>query len=215
VSSPTPPPAIGPAAPLVDLLDAGDSDWAAFLAKDPAWYLKVAGDTIRKYIGWHLYPSLTVTEPQLEMGAKGIIPLPSRYVTDVASVTVFPQSQHPCTLNPDSDYLWFPEGYIVRTGYPWFGEMYTGYYYGNDPYYLPVWQSGWASITFTHGYNQVPDNVKEVAYELALSTLRLNASNTKEVATPGFRQVFSQPAGMTLNSDQKNRLANYRVGGFK
>ena len=200
---------------MVDLLDPSDPDWVSFLRKDPAWFLKVAGREIRRYCGWHVYPGRVVTESQLEIGAKGIITLPSRYVTDVSNVTVFPQSLTAQTLTYPNDYLWFKGGWIERLGYPYWGELYTGYYYGNDPYYLRVWQAGWASVTFTHGYDQVPDDIKEVAFELASTTVRNSGGNAKEINTPGFKLTLTQPYGATLNQDQKNRLANYRIGGTK
>jgi hypothetical protein len=205
VSSPQPP----------DLLDPNDPDWQSFQSKDPDWFLKVAGDAIRVYCGWHLYPNITATEPQLPIGAKGIIMLPSRHVTDVASVTVFPKSDQPCVLDPDTDYIWDEEGWIQRSGFPLWGDVYSGYYYGNDPYYLPVWQAGIASVVFNHGYDEVPADIKEVAYELATSTTMFSASpgTIKEIATPGFRLSPGADFGANLSVNQRNRLANYRIGG--
>lgn len=198
---------------MQDLVSTADPDWQAFQTKDPDWFLKVAGDAIRVYCGWHLFPNLTHTAPQLPIGAKGLIMLPSRHVTDVSNVTVFPRSDTPVTLNPDTDYLWDRGGWIQRNGWPLWGDVYAGYYYGNDPYWLPVWQAGIASVTFSHGFDVLPNDIKEIAYELALSTIQMRAGNIKEIATPGFRLQPGQCFGATLNDEQKNRLANYRIGG--
>jgi hypothetical protein len=195
-----------------DLVSTADPDWQAFQTKDPDWFLKVAGDAIRIYCGWHLFPNVQATKVS-PIGAKGIIMLRSRYVTDVSNVTVFPKSNDPCVLDPERDYTWYADGWIQRNGWPLWGDTYSGYYYGNDPYYLPVFQAGEAQVTFNHGYDVLPNPVKEVAYELALSTIQMRAGNIKEIATPGFRLAPGQCFGLSLNDEQKNRLANFRIGG--
>jgi hypothetical protein len=198
---------------LQNLLDVNDPDWQKFTSQDPDWFLDAAGACIRKYCGWHLYPNIQVTEPQLQIGAKGIIMLPSRYVTDVSNVTAFPKSDEPVVLDPAIDYIWDEAGWVQRTGFPAWSDRY-GYYYGPPNWtYLPVWQAGIASVTFNHGYDVLPTDIKEVAYELALWTAQMRAGNVKEIQTPGFRLMPGQPFGMTLTDDQKSRLGNYRIGG--
>jgi hypothetical protein len=78
-----------------------------------------------------------------------------------------------------------------------------------------VWQAGYASVTFTHGYDQVPAVIKEIAYELTTTTTEVPAGNAKDIQTPGFKLQLMQAYGATLNQDQKNRLANYRIGAVK
>ena len=69
------------------------------------------------------------------------------------------------------------------------------------------------AVSFSHGFDVVPADIKEVAYELALSTTVLRAGNIKEIQTPGFRLQPGQDWGANLSTNQKNRLANYRIGG--
>ena len=198
---------------LQNLLDANDPDWQKFSSQDPEWFLRVAGSAIRVYCGWHIYPNLQQTCPQLPIGAKGIIMLPSKYVTDVSNVTAFPNTDTPVVLDPATDYLWDEAGWVQRTGYPSWADSY-GYYYGPPNWTaLPVWQAGIASVTFNHGYQVCPVDIKEVAYELALSTTEMRAGFIKEVQTPGFRLQPGQDFGANLTVNQRNRLANYRIGG--
>ena len=205
-----------------DLLDPNDPDWLKFQEQDPEWFLRVAGDTIREYCGWHIWPNIAVTDLRLPIGSKGIIMLPSRYVTDVVSVTAFPRSDDPQVLDPATDYVWDQAGWIERVGSPRWGDV-AGYYYGPDPYYLPVWQAGFVGVSFNHGYEVVPTTIKQVAYELAMSTTLIRVGGIKSISTPGFRL---QPGGgdssggsgggaggASTTASQRNRLARYRVGG--
>jgi len=205
-----------------DLLDVNDPDWQSFSSTDPQYYLRVAGATIRTYCGWHIYPSLTVTADQLAIGARGLIMLPSRHVTAVDSVVLFAGSGDPWTLNPDTDYRWFAGGWIEQTSYPLWGWNYGAYYYGPDGPAFPAGsQAGYAQVGFTHGYPAVPEDIKQVAFELANWAIQVNGAsggNVKEIASPGFRLVVGTSSGgaslgMNLSTDQKSRLANYRIGG--
>jgi hypothetical protein len=199
--------------PLQDLLDPADPDWAAFQAQDPNWFLAAAGDAIRVYCGWHIYPNIQVTATNLPIRSRGIIMLPSTLVTDVASVTLQdPTGQNPQTLDP-AQYDWFEYGAIEPIGWHWW-SAYGGFYYGPDNWsFLPMYQFGLATVVFNSGYAQCPRDIKEIAYELTMATTPVPAGNVKEIQTPGFRLQLMQAYGMTLNADQKNRLANYRIGG--
>lgn len=200
---------------LQNLLTVDDPDWAKFQSDDPEWFLRAAGAAIRKYVGWHIYPNLREHVKKIKTGAKGIIMLPSRYVTEVDKVTVSygEAIDTPHYLHHD-DYLWYEAGWIQLKATSWWTDWYmTGYYYGNDPYYLPITQPGIASVTFWHGYTALPEDVKEVAYELAEQAMAVRAGNVKSLMSPGgYRVDVTQSFGLTLNADQKNRLANYRIG---
>ena len=76
---------------MQDLLDINDPDWASFKSGDEDWYLAVAGDYLRVYCGWHLWPSITETITQLMIESMGIITLPSRHITDVACIVCPPK----------------------------------------------------------------------------------------------------------------------------
>jgi hypothetical protein len=206
-----------------DLVQANDPDWADFQSGDPDYYLRVAGTTLRKYCGWHLFPSKSETITKREIGSHGIIDLPTRYITAVASVVVENRTdpENPITVDP-TQYVWFPEGNIqLTTSAPggWSWGWPGAYFYGPDaPYYLPVYNFGLCDVTLTHGYDILPDDVKQIAFELAKSSMKLAPSgigNVKEVGSPQYKTVFGTTPGMTLTPDQKCKLANYRVGGFK
>lgn len=196
------------------LVAADDADWTAFKAAAPEWFLGAAGAAVRNYCGWHLAPNLTVTLGNLEIGSRGIIMLPSRYVTAVSEVVIATghDDQGSTGVKLESgEYQWHAGGWIVTKGGPYLG----GYYFGPNPAYLPIYSHGLAQVTFTHGYQELPDDIKAVIFELAQSATDMPAGNVKGIAAPnGFQLDLSQPAGMTLNCDQRNRLANYRLQGM-
>lgn len=194
------------------LVSADDDDWTAFKAAAPEYFLGAAGAEVRRYVGWHLAPSVTVTV-SVEIGSQGIIMLPSRYVTAVSEVVIATGQDDGETtglrLDP-ADYSWHTGGWIVRRGG---GPYLGGFYYGPTPYYVPAMNHGRAQVTFTHGYTELPDDVKAVVFELAQSAADLPSGNVSSIAGPnGYQVDLSQDAGLSLNKDQKNRLANYRIG---
>jgi hypothetical protein len=194
-----------------DLLDPTDSDWAAYQAQDPDWFLKVAGEAVRVYCGWHIYPNLALSIPNLPIQSRGLIQVPSTMLTDVASVTIQdPQGENPWLLDP-TQYTWFDYGVIEPTTVQQWTQ-YGGYYYGPDNWsFLPIYQFGYATVACNSGYAEVPTVVKEVAYELTTTTTEVSAGNVKEIQTPGFRLSLMQAYGATLSADQKNRLSPYRL----
>lgn len=204
----------GQEAVLPQLVDAQDPDWSAYLTDDPDWFLRAAGREIRKYCGWHLFPNQRDTVHKIRVGTRGIIMLPSRHVTSVEAVHISMNEGHPPSTENPNDYVWHEAGYIERKGFAYYaGWYYAGYYYGNDPYYLPVWDTGFAAVTFWHGYPTLPEDVKEVAFELAEQAMQVRAGNVKMLEAPGgFRAQTSQNFGLSLNPEQKDRLANYRIG---
>jgi hypothetical protein len=202
---------------MQDLIDINDPDWASFQSGDPEWFLGVAGDAVRRYCGWHIYPNLQLTQANLEIGSKGLIELPATYVTAVESLTV--QSQNPDLddlLVDPQQYTWYENGMIEPIGWH-FWSSFGGYYYGPDNWsFLPMYQYGLATAVFNAGYDDCPREVKAVAFELAGSTIETPYGNVKDIqAPPGFRLQLAQAYGATLNADQKCRLANFRIGGYK
>lgn len=199
---------------LQNLLSVDDPDWAKFQADDPEWFLRVAGRSIRKFCGWHVFPNIREHVTKLETGAQGIIMLPSRHVTEVDRLTVSTGDRGQQRGVHRDAFEWFEAGYLQMRGSHFWADWFAGgYYYGTDPYYLPVTQPGVAACTFWHGYHVLPEDVKEVAYELATQSMTMKAGNVSMLATPGeYRLQLSQDAGLTLNKDQMNRLGSYRIG---
>jgi hypothetical protein len=201
---------------LPDLVTTSDPDWAKYLSDDPAWFLRVAGKAIRTYCGWHIYPNQRDCLHHIRTGAKGIIMLPSRYVTAVESLSINVGDDSPPQCIKPHDYEWFQSGWIQRKGWSYYNDwQFSGYYYGNDPFYLPVSRPGEASCTFWHGYTDLPDDVKQVAFELGEQAMAARSGNVKMLEAPiGFRVQVSQNFGLILNQEQMARLANYRTGRF-
>jgi hypothetical protein len=219
-----------------DLLSVQDPDWTAFISGDPDYLMRSAGATIRTYCGWHIAPSVTETLQKVPIGQQGVIMLPSLYVTDVAAVYVQANPQQDPQLLDPSSYVWFQQGFIQPIGQAFFGSAwYAGYYYEPGPYYLPMSNGGIATVTLTHGYPAVPEDIKQVAFETvqasgggsvggsAGATLP-SSTNVKEVASPGFRLVLGAGGANgesgtgtvgSLTTNQKNRLAPYRIPGVK
>lgn len=196
--------------PLEPLVTSEDEDWDSFQSKDPDWYLRVAGQEIRKYCGWHVWPSVTQTAA-CRVKSHGIIQLPSMMVTDVFSVVLQRNGQMDQVLDA-GQYDWFSYGVIEPRGWSQWRSQEYGAYYGPDNWsYLPVYEFGLASVVFQSGYAVVPEDVKQVAFELATTDMEVNGGNVKEVQTPGFRLQPSQPFGANLNPLQEKRLAKYRL----
>jgi hypothetical protein len=196
-----------------------DPDYQKFKDGDEAYLLEVACDAIRDYCGWHISPSLTQTKPQLHVGSKGIVMLPSRYVTDVAEVKIH-------NLNPDDEvvvldpdtYAWFEGGWIERLHLSSWGWGWPGAYFGPDaPYYQPNYASLMVDVTMTHGYETLPTNIKQIAFELAHSTGATKGliSGVKTIQSPQYSTTFADAvkAGMNFSDEQMHIMDNYRLGG--
>ena len=174
---------------MSDLFDPDDPDWAEYQQQSPEYYLRVAGHAIRSYLGWHLSPSLEQTV-EVPVGERGLLMLPSRYVTEVASLTI-------------SDTVLDPEEYVWDVG----GWIETGHYF------FDAWPNR-ATVTFTHGYEDMPLEVKQVAYEMVEATIATPAGNVSQMSTPaGYRISLSDPAGFHFSAAQQQVLAPYRLYG--
>lgn len=198
------------------LVSSDDAAWQAFQNQDPAWFLAAAGREVRRYCGWHLAGSVTVTLGNLKIGSHGIIMLPTRHLTAVSEVII--QTGHDdqgatgVRLDP-GDYTWNVGGWITRRGIG--GPYLGGYDYCPNPIYGPLSEPGWAQVTFTHGYDDLPADIKAVIFELATSTTDTPSGNVTSVSAPnGYGVDYSQPPGLALNADQKARLSNYRLKGL-
>ena len=205
---------------MQDLLALNDPDYAAYNSGDPAFLLRSVGETIRQYCGWHLAPSVTETVEKLPIGSGGIVMLPSLHVTDVSEVIVQANPEATPQLKDPSTYVWHRQGFIEPVNRAQFGSV-AGYWYEPGPAFLPVTDGGLATVTFTHGYAELPLDIKRVAYELAGWANALGAEGAggdiKEIKSPGFALSLGGAValGMNLNPDQKGRLANYNIGSVK
>ncbi|WP_156298042.1 hypothetical protein [Mycobacterium paragordonae] len=178
------------------LVTSADSDWSKFQNDDPAFFLPAAGQVIRKFLGWHVYPNIETTVENIPVGNRGIIILPTRYVTAVSSLQIAWHNGPLHTITADC-YKVYATGYLLHTGWP---------HYNNS----------FATVTFNHGYDDLPAEVKTVAFELAEQAQTMRAGNLSQLQAPGgFVASTTQPFGLNLNDDQKNRLSSFRVGFVK
>jgi hypothetical protein len=172
-----------------------DPDLAAYRELSPDYFLRVASDYIRTYLGWHLAPNIDQTSI-VEVGGRGIAMLPSRYVTDLYKVS-FVSTSNVVSEEPvdPGAYYWDALGYIQFNSYrhPLIGQR--------------------LQVEFQHGYDAVPLDVKSVAYELVSTSQEAPAGNVKGMSTPGgYRLELSQPYGFNFNADQTRRLSAYKLG---
>lgn len=175
---------------MPDLFSPDDQDWADFKDRNPEYLLRVAGSFLQEYLGWHVSPSLTETL-SVTVGQRGIIMLPSRYVTAVTQLKI-----SDTVLDVETDYTWEKGGWI-ETRRVFFSE----------------WPNK-AEVTFTHGYADCPLEIKQVAYELVNSVLDSPAGNVTQLSTPaGYRVSLAMPAGFNLNAGQIQLLAGYKLFG--
>lgn len=183
---------------MADLFDPEEDDWVEFQNHTPEYYLRVASAAIRKYLGWHLAPSLTQTIV-VPVKQRGIVPLPSRFVTNVATVEVDD------TVLDAGDYIWDKAGWIQL----------GRYFY--DAARWPTTSAGLvneATVTLTHGYPEVPMEVKQVGFELVETTIATPVGNVSQMSTPaGYRITLSSPPGFYLTEWQQKVLAPYRLFG--
>lgn len=184
---------------MTDLFDPDEDDWVEYQNHTPEYYLRVASHAIRKYLGWHLAPSITQTIT-VPVKQRGLIPLPSRFVTAISSLVINEE-----VLDVE-DYAWNPGGWI-QTG---------GFFYDVTKYATlsSAWRPSEATVTFTHGYPEVPLEVRQVAYELVETTIATPVSNVSQMSTPaGYRITLSSPPGFYLTEWQQKVLAPYRLFG--
>lgn len=186
------------------LVTSDDDGWAGYLARDPDWFLAAAGDLIRSYCNWHIWPSLSFTGVRCKIGARGIIPLPTLKLTIVDLLTVNGQTI------PITDYTgygsWIAWHPVCVEGVSQIGFDFTH----------PA--GAYATVDFTHGYADIPPTVAELAYEIADRAMQFPAAAAVDVTAGPYRYVFGQRGGLTqlgisLSPDQKDRLAPYAIPG--
>lgn len=173
------------------LVASNDADLAFWQNSDQETFLNMACAAVTDFCGWHIAPSITVTNLRCWFGGGGVILLPSKYVTAVSSVTVDGNA-----LVADTDYFWdSPQSYLRRC--------------------LNFWpHDKWADVTFTHGYTDCPLPVKEIIFQLMSTAMELPASNADEVMTMEYRLNLKPNTGVSLSEDQKRRLSKYRIFRF-
>jgi hypothetical protein len=175
-------------ADLPPLVASDDPDLTLFKSGDEGFFLRSAMREVRRYCNWHIAPSRAETNVRRPVTREGVILLQSLYVTSVESVTVDGR-----VLTPD-EYTAEECGVIHRN--------------------QPSWpRDDFATVSFTHGYPEAPEDVKLVCFELMATAKDAPSGNLKSMATIGFQYQFGG-FGMQMTDDHRSRLASYRVETF-
>lgn len=163
------------------------TDYASFKAKDEAWFLGAAGETIRDYCGWHIYPVKSFTEIEAEIGNMGIIMLPTLNLVSVEAVKI-----NGLEL-ANTDFRFSTAGYLTYLG--GVGRRVRG---------------AKVIVDMTHGFLDLPKAVAEVGYELTGRTLEKPTGVVKHM-TRGPTDIDFLEFGAVLSPDQKARLGPYTL----
>lgn len=150
---------------------------------------ELASARVRAYCRWHIYPSRTETLTLDGPGGRLLL-LPSLYVTAVASIS------DSGTLVDAADYDWSQAGMVQRqTG--WWSCRYRA-----------------LAVTFTHGYDDVPDAVRDVTISVAKRLPAAMSGVTQEQVGGESRTyggLLTAAAGDTLTDGEKRALAPYAL----
>jgi hypothetical protein len=161
-------------------------DFAKFQAKDQQWFLDAVASTIEEFCHWHIAPSVVRTNVVLPVGGKGIVLLPSLYVTSVEALRLNGNVVDP------SFYTVHREGWIQFNGF------------------LKPPRNCSVSVDFTHGYTTTPNVVSEVGFELAATVLE-KASGVVTDLTRGPTMMKFKEFGIVLSPGQEQRLQPFRL----
>lgn len=186
---------------MPDLLES--SDFQRFKSKDESWFLGAAGETIRGYCGWHIYPVLTDDVHVGRIGGSGIVMLPTLNLVSVQSVSI-----GNVELPPES-YSVHSAGYIHLGGHTPTG---VGGFVAPGPVLDPLRgiHNRYATVVFTHGLAKMPKVVAEVGFELTARTLEKPAGVAKSLDSGPYRFQFNE-FGAVLSDDQRHRLDPYCI----
>lgn len=181
-------------------------DLQLFQSSDPTFFLDAAGETLRTFCQWHIFPSITVTDT-VEVKPDGTIMLPSMFVTDVASVTIGGLELDPST------YSWFEPGYIKRLSHQYY-EWPLWPLESDQPFHaFPSSLAQHAVVTYTHGYSVIPSTVNAVAMELTSRALELPAGNATNLSA-GPNTIGLNALGLILTGEDRRRLGPFALVRF-
>lgn len=165
----------------------GSTDYTRFVAKDQDWFLGAAGETIRGYCGWHIFPVVADTDVRVRIGAAGIVMLPTLNLVSVEAI------RYGGTSLVTVDYETHDSGWIQLLGFNW-----------------RRLRNAYVTVDFTHGYEALPKAVAEVGFELAGRTIEKPTGVVKHMTRGPIDMDFND-FGAILSDDQKGRLAPYTV----
>ena len=133
-----------------------------------------------------------------------VILLPQRPVWNVSAVTLAGQSLVPVQVNSTSTmlmYQWRPDGSLRRCVYG--GSFYAAELFYKWPLGVPV------TVTYDHGYQQVPAAIKHVALELAAGVFsNPELHNSEKVGLVEWTALRDMT--LNLSTEQRKSLDVYR-----
>jgi hypothetical protein len=150
----------------------------------------LASARVRAYCKWHVFPSITETLT-LDGPGQAFLMLPSMYVTDLASIT-----EDGALVDPGY-YEWSESGQVWRAG------CWTGHFRA-------------LAVELTHGYDVVPDAVRDVVLAVA-SRLPAGLSSVAQESVGGVSRLYGGILGgqaalnETFTAAERMELAAYRL----
>lgn len=161
-------------------------DFGKFQSKDPEWFLDAVSETITDYCGWHIAPSLAITDYVAAVGGKGIVMLPSLCLTSVEELRLNGNVVDPTMYDVHV------EGWVKFRGF------------------LKPPRNCCVSVDFTSGHETTPKAVAEVGYELAATVLE-KASGVVTDLTRGPTMMKFKEFGIVPSPGQEQRLEPFRL----
>lgn len=103
-------------------------------------------------------------------------------------------------------------GNELTRGYPWQAPTRLMGWPWSHPH--GIWAPK-VRVTYSHGYDEVPDDIVDIVVDLAVMNLS-NPGNLREVAIDDYRQVFASESigGARLSKSHKDDLRSYRRSAF-
>lgn len=199
-----------PAEPSTDLNSPdllSPTDFQKFSSADANWFLGAIGSEIKNHCGWHIFPvkSDTVICP---LGPQGTIPLPSLRVVSVESVTYEHRINglDPETITVDpGQYTPHKEGFIE-----W--HMTRPILRDSRGIHHMRPRIDYVTVTFTHGYDELPGPVALVGYEIAMRAMEKPAGTVKDLSAGPYTFGFNE-FGAYFSPSQEQRLEQFRLQG--
>lgn len=165
----------------------------AFLQQDveigtATFLLDIASGVIRRHVGW------SISEETVQLTTQGtgdnVIWLPTKFLTVITSVV-----EDGVTLIFGTHYRWTSTGRLRRLSGRWTCEEQS------------------VVVTFTHGYDPVPDDVRGVCVSLA-GRFYNNPDGLRQWTVGGISQTVAGSAdGITgmLSDDEKAQLSQFEI----
>lgn len=159
---------------------------------DAQTHLDLALAAVRSYCGWHIAPSQT-DDLVLDGSGLPVLALPTLHLTGVADVV-----DDETELDPDDDdYRWSESGYLVKACGSWSCQLRS------------------VTLTITHGYPILPDEIRAVVMAAA-SRSQSAPDGAQSLQAGPFSRTMGRNAdgstgGVVLSELEKAVLDRYRL----